>query len=272
MNFLRFNDSYFRYYYYFPYTRIAPFLMGLIVGFIYASYKDPDCDDYFHKFMIILQELAILRWLMYGVCIMLLTWCVIAPYWMMNNMEDWTQFDDTLYILFARPGVAFALSCLALPVLAGKGKQILAVFRIQIITVLAKLVYGAYMFHDIFIELRVYTIKKAIQLNHFQVWVEAFGFAIIAFMLAMFAAVLLDMPVGNLERVFIMGRRPPRRSSIEFSRKRSGSGRAAPPPLDFSVVSKPLVGFVIPDDAEDEINIRGSDAPPPPIPTSRTDQ
>ena len=128
---------------------------------------------------------------------------------MINYPESWSNASDGIYLIISRPGFVIGMSLIIIPVLVGKGKPILNVLGFPLVNSLAKLVYPTYMVHDIFIELRQYSLKRAMYLSQFQVFIEASGFTLIGFLVALLVSLFFELPFGNLQRLFLQGKGRP---------------------------------------------------------------
>ena len=209
LNFVRFNDYYFKYYYYYPYTRINPFLVGIIIGLMYAVYRDEKIfpkNNILKRLMLYIRESTYTRYIMYLFAFNITFWISFLPYWMTNYPDSWTQASDGIFLVLSRPSFVFGVGLFVLPVLVGRGKPLLRVFGFPLLNSLSKLVYAAYMLHCVFIELTRYGLKRAVYLSQFQIFIEACGYVCMSFGLALLVSLLFELPFGNLERLFLMGR------------------------------------------------------------------
>ena len=204
---MKFNQHYFDDYYYTPYCRINPFLVGAIVGIAYASYKDDKCKDKFKDFAHLTQRSRVLRYCLYGFGFFLVFWLIFLNYFQVNYPEFFPQWVDTIHLIFSRPLIAVGIGMVSYPILVGKGKLVLAFMGHPFCNTLAKLGYGIYMIHILFLELRAYSIKKAFYLRNYSIVINFFGFLLMTVVMAAIISLIYEVPWSNIEKTFLLGQK-----------------------------------------------------------------
>ena len=206
-SYLRFSQEYLTYYFYPPWTRISPFLIGIFVGLMYASYREEGVHNWLVKMAYAIRKFRFLRWGMYTIGAFIMFWMIYAFYWMANYPRDWSQADDSAFLTFMRPLFTFGVALIFTPALLGRAKPLRKLLGNQAMTFLSKLTYGIYMIHPLLMEYRQWSLQKAIYVDHLQVFLEALGYTGFSVFLAFLGYLLLENPILNLEREFLLKRK-----------------------------------------------------------------
>ncbi|KAF2881929.1 hypothetical protein ILUMI_24244 [Ignelater luminosus] len=132
------NNDYMKHYYIQPHTRAAPWLMGIILGYIIFDIKQKRSKISINTFI------NILLWL---VALSILLACVFTGQNMLEDTYVYDKFANAVYIALMRPGWALGVSWVIFACITGHGGPINWFLSLPVFQVLSKLTYSMYLIH-----------------------------------------------------------------------------------------------------------------------------
>lgn len=215
--FFQANGDLFDDYYVKPYNRLNTYILGIIVAWMYLSYKDEKYKitafNAITKFWI---EKDYLRYFLYFVGI-LITYICIYLQWVMDH--DWRSirtWHNALYIIVARPLFVIGLLFVIYPAMMGKEKIINAILGAPFWNVLAKLTYGAYLYHVLILIAE----KSADYHSSYFTIMRVLFFSIHLWVLSYFVSLIftlfLELPIAQMDKNFLF---PKRREAVDSLNK-----------------------------------------------------
>ncbi len=194
-------------YYIKPYCRVIPYIQGVFLYFLYEDGKQETgtipAFQWVQKSVHDSRALRIFLYVFGGVALLL---PVYSFYFIDRYPELWGKAFGIFQMLSCRPVFILGLSLLILPVLVGRGKQLLAFLGHPSMNVLGKLTYGTYMLH---IPVIVWGALSAYQGRVYTIVDNVFktsGFVAVSYLAAFVVDIVYESPVAQLLRL-IMGPR-----------------------------------------------------------------
>ena len=143
-------------YYFKVYTRMQPYLIGLLMGYVFFKSRGKDI-----KIPVIL---SCILWLI-SVAVGLAVIVGVHPMW----QNGFTNTESTIYAMFFRVGWSLALAWVTFACAKGYGGPINAFLSWGPFTVLGRLTFFSYLIHLEIIPIIMYGITYSFELNNFQV-------------------------------------------------------------------------------------------------------
>lgn len=199
-------------YYVKPYCRINAYLLGIIMAWAYFSWKKPEeqestinvltkkwVENPTVKYVVMLIGIAI-------------TYAGVVFQYVFNHYSDsLTTWHNVVFIIVSRPLFVIGLLLVIYPAMLGKEKIISAILGAPFWNALAKLTYGAYLFHVIITiaeksgeyHSSYFTIMRVIFFG-IHVWV-------LSYLLSIVLTLFVELPVNRIDKVFLF---PHRREAV----------------------------------------------------------
>ena len=200
---LKYKEDFVEYYYRRPYNRCNPYLLGLLVGILYTSWVNKE-DNFGFRLCKFIYNNMIIRLLMYVIGFNLMFWVVEAMYFMDVHNESITVTQDTLYLAFGRTLLVLGLAMLIFPSMIGRGRCVNWLFGRSFYGPMAKLSYGAYMVHEIYILFFLYDEHRTTYFDPPKYFLFFFGNALITYGTACLVFVFIEGPIYALEKAFLL--------------------------------------------------------------------
>lgn len=151
------KPDYYLVYYWKPWCRIAPFLIGITTAlFLYSFNSDSASDSKVKRIMNKIDENKGLRLLMYFFGIVLFFGMIFSQYPFNKNPENFTVFENSLYLTFSRTFFALSISLIFLPMMMGHGSVGRKILGLDFYVPIARLTFGAYLLHPTFMLFETY--------------------------------------------------------------------------------------------------------------------
>jgi len=202
-----FEDYYVR-----PYCRINAYLLGIVMAWAYLSWKRPEDKDskvnmYIRKWVD--SKLAVYSLMALGIAI---TYgCVALQYVFNHYWEDIRTWHNVVYIIISRPIFVVGVLLAVYPAILGKEPIMYKILGAPFWNPLAKLTYGAYMFHVIL----VISEKSGEYHSTYYVIMRVVFFAIhiwvLSYLLSLVLTLFFEVPVAQLEKLYLF---PTRREEV----------------------------------------------------------
>ena len=197
-------------YYYKPYTRIGPYALGLMCGFIYYSWtkkveKQAPFDSCAYAAATYINESRVVRWLCYFFGLFIINLMVFVPYDQYNDVSwtKWTRGGNAAYLSFNHSLFALGLSLFFLPILLGHNRILASFLSADVWTPIARLVFGIFLLHMVVGHIILKSQPASNFLEPVAVFTDAVSFFIFALVLAIPVAIITESPIPGLERILL---------------------------------------------------------------------
>ncbi|OMJ91137.1 hypothetical protein SteCoe_6401 [Stentor coeruleus] len=205
------RDEYMSYYYTKPYTRVAPYVLGIACGIIlYSSKITKERGNVYDVVAEIIEKfqkhfLGRLFTLIFGlglINILIFSQYDTYKYPGANfAFTHWSKKANYFFIAMERLTFGIGLSCVVMPMILGYFKFIRDLLSGCVWNTLARLTFSAYLVHSNIIAVITRSERDAITYRANNNIRDTVFYAFISFALAFFIAILVEMPLGNLESV-----------------------------------------------------------------------
>eukprot|EP01123_Difflugia_compressa_P015214 TRINITY_DN842_c0_g2_i1.p1 TRINITY_DN842_c0_g2~~TRINITY_DN842_c0_g2_i1.p1 ORF type:complete len:402 (-),score=44.85 TRINITY_DN842_c0_g2_i1:27-1133(-) len=168
-----------------PWTRVGPYLIGVILALLWREKK-------------IIKLSNIFKFIGYAVSGLLLFITVFGPY--TNRDDTWTNLENVFYYTFSRSSFILGLAILCYLMLSKNSSFIKTFLSYHFWTPLARLSYGVYLVHPIIMIAAAYSTRHAINWDIWTVTVNFSGYSLLAFVASFVFWIILEKPFASLER------------------------------------------------------------------------
>ena len=149
---LHFSSYYFNFnywnstYYYKPYNRIGPFIIGIYVAYSLYIYKhSQSADSKIKKFMEEINNSFCMRIWITIIGIFLFFGMIFLFYPMNSHPENFGTAFNAIFLTFSKSVFIAGFSLMILPLLVGKGDMIRNLLSGSIMTPISRLSYGVFL-------------------------------------------------------------------------------------------------------------------------------
>ena len=172
-----------------PYCRAAPYLVGIVLGFI------------------LFKKVRVkIHWLLdvgiYGVIwIMAAGCCYSVVYGLYDsfNGHELTEAQNVSYIMFSRFTWGVGLALIVFACHNGYGWVVNDFLSMKLWIPLSRLSYTAYLVHPIVLSVTIYTTRNTVAYTDFFIAVYAVAMVVLSFAVAGVVAVFVEFPLSNFE-------------------------------------------------------------------------
>jgi peptidoglycan/LPS O-acetylase OafA/YrhL len=171
-----------------PYTRIAPYLIGIIVAFLLQE----DVD------------LSKKKWVRWGGYIIGATVTSTATYLTVGFWRHgWNLLQDVMYMTFARVGFVLAIGWMMYSFHKGHGGPLKDLLSLYIWVPLTRLNYTVYLIHPIVIFVINYSSTTTFHYSAIYGAVRYSSNIVLAYVMGIVLHLVIEKPTANLERVLL---------------------------------------------------------------------
>lgn len=202
-----------------PFARITPFLLGVVIGWIYRNYKDTDknreieteprADSYgelLEKLCIYLVNVQKLRQILYVFGLLLIIWVnFIVDHLDGHGQDYWTQSEKSAFLVFHRLIFTIGFSFWVFPMLMGHCNILKSFLCLPIFQVFARSSYSLYMIHPLILTYINFSRSQAIINDWFYLFVSSVSLLFIASIASIVVTIIVELPILSLERKYLRG-------------------------------------------------------------------
>jgi len=171
-----------------PYTRMAPYLIGVLAAFLLQE----DID------------LSANKWIRWGGYLIAGTATTTATYWTVGFWRHgWNLLQDVMYMTFARVGFTLGVGWAMYTFHKGHGGVVREVLSLYIWVPLARITYTVYLVHPIIIFIINFSTTTTFHYSAVYGAVRYSAHLIMAYLVGLVLHLAVEKPTANLERVFL---------------------------------------------------------------------
>jgi hypothetical protein len=208
------TENYFDSFFIRPYTIIIVYLIGMIVGWMYLSFKDKKYRNrVLDKITSAFQNYKAFRDVMYILALGVMLFLILINHYFDKNYLTTGHLSNCLYLLGGRPIFILATWCIIYPLIIGKGRALFAFLAAPFMGPLAKLTYGAYLIHIPFILTEIFTIHTYIFFDPLMCLIRSFHTILVAYVWSLLASLIVEAPLMKIEKMLLFPRK--REKAIE---------------------------------------------------------
>ena len=195
-----------------PFSRIPPFIIGLVIGFIYRKHRDQSqkSKSYGSRFEILCIKMIgqnRIRKSLYVVGFALMGWVnFIVDQIDGDKNDEWSQDTKTLFLVFHRTLFTLGFCFVFFPMLFGHAKFVREFLSVGIFQVLAKTSYSLYMVHCIVIMYFYFSRSQSEVVDDSRIFFVFASLITISNVFAFIVAITIEFPVLNFEKKFLRNR------------------------------------------------------------------
>lgn len=130
---------------------------------------------------------------------------VFTFYWINKDPDKFSLAFNVVYLTFSRTVYIFGMCLTLMPVLMGNGVLIRKIMSLDIFTTMARLTFGAYMIHPIFLNFETLNVMRGkwgevdTAIIYFLAWLVS------SYLASMVFTVCIESSCMNLEKKYLMG-------------------------------------------------------------------
>lgn len=223
------NDEYYSYYYYKPYNRVGPFIIGIYAAYSLFVYKyDQSADSNIKAFMTRVSNSLCTRLCVSVTGMFLLLSMIFVFYPMNSHPENFGTTFNAIFMTFSKTIFMIGFTLMVLPMLVGKADAVRTVLSGSVLTPLSRLSYGVYMVHPTFMMFDAYNQQRGIWMSTNLGILNFLGWTVASFACAFVLYIVVEAPFMNIEQQFFVAnnkRKSKRKLKTRArSRSRSNSG------------------------------------------------
>ena len=213
-----------------PWHRVAPYIVGLVLGYILYRLRLPTKRrvNYIFSPMFIILSGIFLGSTLYG----------LYPQW---HGHVPTKAENVIYIMFSRFTWSLGLALLVFACHYGFGGPINWFLSLKFWIPLSRVSYNAYLIHPLILTVIFGSERKIIYYQDYNIAVYAIGMIVLSYGAAAVVSIFVEFPIGNLEQALFklvgLGRQESARTGGENLRDNTEQLH-----VESSLKTKPFVG------------------------------
>ena len=195
ISYLQINNDYNIYYYWKPWCRIGPFIIGLFCAFFLYSYNfENEGESAVKRLMNGIDESKGTRWIMYILGAIIWWGLLIAGQVINKDPDHYSMFFNMLFLAFSRTLFVLSMSLMIMPLLMGHATYARKLLSLDIFVPIARLTFGAYIVHPSYMLFEAINSPRGKWLNintgifYFLAWL------LVAFTTSLIFTVLIESP------------------------------------------------------------------------------
>jgi peptidoglycan/LPS O-acetylase OafA/YrhL len=193
----------FKIYYSKPYCRINTYLIGVLVAWIYLSYKDKTYQNKtFDKITDKFKNSRAFRYIGYIIAVPTMIALIMLNYFF-DHYLDTTRLENVLYMVLSRPLFITAAFVVVYPVILGHGRGLFGILAAPFMAPLAKLTYGTYLIHVPLLILEMLSTKRYIMFSSRYIFMRGLHLIFLAYTWSLIACLMIEAPMMKLEKILL---------------------------------------------------------------------
>ena len=216
-----------------PWHRVAPYIVGLIFGYVVYRLRLPTSKQYVYiKYVVFL-----LMWVLSGI---FLVSTLYGLYFQWHGHIP-TKFENVFYIIFSKFTWSLGLGLLIVICHYGYGGIVNQFLSMSFWIPLSRLSYNAYLLHPIVLLVILGSEREVINYQDYNLVVYSIGMVVLSFGAAAVVSVFVEFPIGNLEQVIFkmagLSRHESARTDIQLAATNEGDNSTSREGVDQSTLS-----------------------------------
>ena len=173
-----------------PWTRIGPYLIGILMGFIFYRQIKPNFRKkyYTHMFYTSLWLLAT------GLCLTI----VYGPHGPFTG-EDFSESENVAYLMFSRLAWAIGLAIIIFACHNGYGWVVNDILSMKFWLPLSRLVFTTYLVHGVVLFILLFTRNTPLYADEIIVAMLMIATVVLSFSAAAIISTFVEFPLSNIE-------------------------------------------------------------------------
>ncbi len=196
-SYMKFTSDYFKYFYYKPYSRIPPYLLGIVASMMYMDYKQ-ESAGWMRSFTLTMGRLRSLRWTVYFLAVNVMFWLVHTMYWLCKYPDDWTRNQDVSYLVLNKALFLVAFFFFIYPAMTGHGSFVRKFLGHPFFRPFGRIAYAAYMYHPIMLAYHTFREVKGDYFDDSKCTQRFFGYLVLACGLSYVLTPLIESPIRRI--------------------------------------------------------------------------
>ena len=176
-----------------PWHRVAPYIVGLILGYVLYRLRLPTSKSYVYIKYVVFSVM----WILSGI---FLFSTLYGLYFQWHGHVP-TKFENVFYITFSRFAWSLGLAFIVCICHYGYGGIVNQFLSMNFWIPLSRLSYNAYLLHPFIILVILGSERKAFNYQDYNLVVYSIGMVVLSFGAAAVVSVFVEFPIGNLEQV-----------------------------------------------------------------------
>lgn len=199
-------DHFFGYFYAKPYCRIGPFFIGLLTAFCLYSirYDNPE-TSFFRRIGDRINSSTCFRFFLYITGAGLVLFCSLMEHPINKDDKFLSKWAGYFWLIFSRSIYILGVSMFLMPMFNMHGTPLRKVLAADFWVPFARVSFGVYMLHEIFMEFHAYNAPISYLHSHSTVLVSIFAWFMIVYLASFLFTVFVETPFNNCEKEFLMG-------------------------------------------------------------------
>lgn len=217
------NPSGFADYYVKPYIRLPPYFIGVLAGLMYKEYKDKIGSSY--RIGTYLEKSPYARnivWFFGLMIILLLTFLPRQVQGSGTEYLNWPEWFHVLFRAFQKSLYVVGLTMMIIPILVGEKNLFKRFMSHPILVPLARLSFSAYLVHLFWVYKNYFEMPFSYHFTFGNGILNTLSNATIAFLVGLLFALLVEVPMANIETTYVSGAkrsRPPKKMTPHTDEK-----------------------------------------------------
>jgi len=201
------NPKGFSQYYVKPYIRLPPYFIGVLVGLFYREYK----EKYGTAYRIgTLCRRSPWKYVIPAVGFAVMMLIILLIRQVQTNPDNWSDLTHAIYKAFQRTIYVICMTMIILPGLLGEDTYVKRFLSHPLLVPLARIGFTAYLVHLFWIYRNYYDETAAFHFSTETVLLNTLANSVIAFATAFILSLLAEVPLANIESVYIFAKKPAR--------------------------------------------------------------
>ena len=199
----------FTYYYFRPWCRINTYFVGILFVWLYLSYKKREFRYGPLELINQILQKPLIRYTSFLIGLGLCTLVVyITGLWYVAPVHI-TEIDNVFYGILHRVGFVLGVFLIIYPVLLDNFKPLLRILGNEIFNALARITYGAYMFHLLVLTFIISSDNQAMYFTVEYIIFLTIDIFLVSYIISFMVGLLLESPMLGIEKYFLLPRRRP---------------------------------------------------------------
>lgn len=210
------QGDYLNHYYYRPYTRAPPYLIGLFIGILYkeaimetkkieAEHQSQNIEDNRKRILNILkfylQKKTYPKLIFYAVGLFWINFLIFFPNQLTQDQTAWSQGFQWVYLVFCRSFYILGIFCVTICCLLNIPDIVGFIANWKIWGYIARISFCAYLVHFFIIQRSYFNYRQSNYFSNESLVYWTISDIIITLVVATILSLLVEIPFMNLEKV-----------------------------------------------------------------------